>query len=294
MGLGLVCAFGTAVCYGVGSVLQAVAARRTPTTQGLDPRLLLTLAGSWLYLAGLALDALGFALMLVAVQSLPLFAVQAVVASFLAITAVLGAVFLHMSLTRGDWLGLAAVIGGVVLVGLSAAPDRPVDAGPWVQWGVLVAAVLLAMVAPVFGRMTGAVSAAGLGAVAGLAFGATSVAARLLPQHLAWAEPWGSLQRLAASPPAYALVVAGVVALLAYSTALQRSTVTAATAALVVGETIAPALVGVAWLGDRPRDGWVWAAVVGFALAVGGAVSLARHGEIDDAATDQELDRRAV
>jgi len=292
--VGLVCALGTAACYGVGSVLQAVAARRTAPTQGLDPRLLLTLAGSWLYLTGLALDALGFALMVVAVQSLPLFAVQAVVAGFLAVTAVLGAVFLHMSLTRGDWLGLAAVIGGLVLVALSAARDAPVAAGPWVLWGVLVAAVGLALVAPVFGRMTGAVSAAGLGAVAGLAFGATSVAARLLPEHLAWSEPWRSLQRLAASPPAYALVVAGVVALLAYSTALQRSSVTAATAPLVVGETIAPALVGITLLGDRPRDGWAWAAVLGFVLAVGGAVSLARHGEIEDAVTDQEPDRRAV
>jgi drug/metabolite transporter (DMT)-like permease len=292
--IGLACALGTAGCYGVGSVLQAVAARRTPTTLGLDARLLLTLAGSWLYLSGLALDALGFVLMLVAVQSLPLFAVQAVVASFLAITAVLGAVFLHMSLSRGDWLGLGAVIGGLVLVGLSAAQDHRVEVSPWVPWGVLVVAVGLAAVAPVFGRMTGAVSAAGLGAVAGLAFGATSVAARLLPEQLSGSEPGTSLRRLATSPPTYALVLAGGVALLAYSTALQRSTVTAATAPLVVGETIAPALVGLTLLGDRPREGWAWAALLGFVLAVGGAVILARHGEIDDVATEQEKDRRAV
>ena len=294
METGLVCALGTAVCYGVGSVLQAVAARRTPTTEGLDPRLLLRLAGSWLYLVGLALDALGFVLMVVAVQSLPLFAVQAVVASFLAVTAVLGAVFLHMSLTPGDWLGLAAVIGGLVLVGLAAAPDRRVTPSHWLGWGALTAAVLLAVLARVFGRRTGASSAAGLGAVAGLAFGTTSIAARLLPAHLSWTESTTSLRRLAASPATYALVLAGVVALLAYSTALQRSTVTAATAPLVVGETIAPALVGIALLGDRPREGWAWAAALGFVLAVGGAVSLARHGEIEGVATDQALDRRRV
>ena len=69
---------------------------------------------------------------------------------------------------------------------------------------------------------------------------------------------------------------------------------TVATAPLVVGETIAPALVGITLLGDRPREGWAWAAVLGFALAVGGAVGMARHGEIEDVVTDQEPDRRAV
>src|SRR5689334_21354229 len=103
---GLICAFATAGCYGVGSVLQALAARRTEPTVGLDPRLMLRLARSWPYLTGLALDALGFVLVLVAVQSQPLFVVQAVVASFLAVTAVLGAVFLDMPLSGRDGLGL--------------------------------------------------------------------------------------------------------------------------------------------------------------------------------------------
>jgi drug/metabolite transporter (DMT)-like permease len=291
---GLICAFATAGCYGVGSVLQAVAARRTDATVGLDPRLMLRLARSWPYLAGLALDAAGFVLMLVAVRSLPLFVVQAVVASFLAITAVLGAVFLDMPLSRRDRVGLAAVTLGLVLVGLSASTEHHAPAGRWLPWGVLVAAVLLAALAPVFGRLTGESSAAGLGAVAGLAFGATSVAARLLPGSLSWHEPGPSLRRLAASPATYALVVAGAVALLAYSTALQRGSVTVATAPLVVGETIAPALVGVLLLGDHARPGWAWAAVLGFALAVGGALAMARHGEVRDGPGGQVVGRRGV
>ena len=74
-----------------------------------------------------------------------------------------------------------------------------------------------------------------------------------------------------------------MVALLSYSTALQRGTVTQATAPLVVGETIAPALVGVVMLGDVPRAGWEWVAVVGFGLAVGGALALAGHGDVAEA-----------
>ena len=75
---------------------------------------------------------------------------------------------------------------------------------------------------------------------------------------------------------------AGVLAMLTYSIALQRGTVTQATAPLVVGETVAPALVGLLLLGDHSRPGWGWVAVVGFTLAVGGAVSLAQHGELTD------------
>ena len=40
--------------------------------------------------------------------------------------------------------------------------------------------------------------------------------------------------------------------MLTYSIALQRGTVTQATAPLVVGETVAPALVGLLLLGDQP------------------------------------------
>ncbi len=294
MTIGLLCAAGSAWSYGVASVLQAVAARRTAGTEGLDPRLMLRLAQSWRYLLGLALDGLGFVLTLVAVQTLPLFVVQSVVASFLAITAVLGAVFLKMPLSLADWIGLVLVVGGLVLVGLSAAEDAQVSVSRAEQWGVLVASVLLAALAPVFGKMTGAVSAAGLGAVAGLAFGATSVAARMLPEPLEWTEPVRSLRLLATNPVTYGLLVAGAVALLAYSTALQRGRVTVATAPLVVGETIAPALVGIALLGDHPREGWAWAAVLGFALAVGGAVSMARHGEIEEADQGHELDRSSA
>lgn len=54
---------------------------------------------------------------------------------------------------------------------------------------------------------------------------------------------------------------------------------TTATAGLVIGETIGPALVGVIWLGDRTREGLAWLAVLGFAVAVAGALALARFGE---------------
>ena len=111
-----------------------------------------------------------------------------------------------------------------------------------------------------------------MGAAAGLGYGVVAVAARILPSP--------TIQGYLADPATYALLIGGAVALLTYPTALQRGTVTQATGPLVVFETVAPAVVGVLMLGDQPRPGWGWVAIVGFLLAVGGAVSLARHGEL--------------
>lgn len=275
MTLGLATAVVAAICYGVGSILQAAAARGTAQVDGLDPRLLVRLLKSWKYLLGVGLDGLGFLLGLVAVRSLPLFVVQSIVASFLAITAVLGAIFLKMPLSRRDKAGIAVVVIGLVLVGSSAAEDSEVAVSAAETWGVLIAAVALVVLAIPAARLSGAAGATAMGAVAGLAFGATAVAARMLPDDLA---------DIPASPATWALALGGVTALLTYSVALQRGTVTQATAPVVVGETIAPAIVGLTLLGDAPRPGWGIVAAIGFVLAVAGAVSLARHGEIEEEA----------
>ncbi len=275
MALGLLGAFAAAICYGVASVLQALAVRQAATATGLDPRLLLRMLRSWPYLAGLALDGLAFVFSIAALRSLPLFAVQAIVASFLAITAVLGALMLHMPLSRRDKIGIAVVVLGLVLVALSAAEDRPTAVGAAEHWAILIAAVALGLAAVPLARLSGAAGAAALGTIGGLAFGAVAVAARILPAPI-------TISSILTDPVSYALVVAAAVALLTYSTALQRGSVTQATAPLVVAETVAPALVGLLMLGDQPRAGWGWIAALGFGLAVVGALSLARHGELGD------------
>jgi drug/metabolite transporter (DMT)-like permease len=273
MVLGLIGAFGAAICYGVASVLQALAARRTATAEGLDPRLFLRLLKSVPYVAGLGLDVLGFLLSLVALRTLPLFLVQGVIASSLAVTAVLGAIVLHMGLSVREKVAVGVVVAGLILLALSAAEDHVVDVTSAQRWGVLISAVVLSGLAVALARLRGRLGAAALGSVAGLQFGVVAVAARILPASY---DP----RVLLTDPATYALIIAAPVGLLALSTALQRGTVTQATAPLVVAETIAPALVGLLMFGDAPRAGWGWAAAAGFILAVLGAVSLASHGEV--------------
>jgi hypothetical protein len=78
-------------------------------------------------------------------------------------------------------------------------------------------------------------------------------------------------------------VAAGIVSFVFYATALESGSVTVATSAVVLAETLPPAVVGVLFLGDTTRHGLTPVAAVGFGLAVVSAVMLARFGEADHA-----------
>jgi hypothetical protein len=72
---------------------------------------------------------------------------------------------------------------------------------------------------------------------------------------------------------------AGVVSFVFYTTALDGGSVTVATGAVVLAETLPPAVVGVLFLGDTTRAGLAPLAWAGFVLAVASAILLARFGE---------------
>lgn len=278
--VGLACAAGSSLCYGLGSVLQAVAAVDADAAPRLDPRLLLRLGSAWPYLVGLALDGVGFVLSLVALRSLPLYVVQAVVASFLAVTAVIGAVFLGTRLRKVEWVALGVVVLGLALVSLSAAPQSARAPGTFLEWLVLATAVTLALAAVPLGRLSGVRGAWVLGGVAGLAFGVVAIGVRALSSATTHGDLVPPVHALATSPTSYALLVAAPLALITYATALQRGSVVQATAPLVVGETVLPAIVGLSLLGDHPRPGLGIAAAAGFTLAVAAALLLSRFGEV--------------
>ena len=109
--------------------------------------------------------------------------------------------------------------------------------------------------------------------MAGFGYGVIGIAARVLNGF----EPLTLLR----DPAAYAVAAAGIVSFVFYATALEGGSVTVATAAVVLAETLPPAIIGVVFLGDRTRPGLEPAAIAGFLLAVTSAVMLARFGEAD-------------
>ncbi|MGW1727176.1 DMT family transporter [Streptomyces sp. NPDC002306] len=267
----MVCALGAAVCFGTATVLQAMAARTAGAAGGGEAALLLRALRQWRYLAGLALDGLGFLLQVAALRSIPIYAVGAALAASLAVTAVVAARLLRVRLSRVEWGAVGVVCAGLAMLGLASGPEGERAGSTALKWAMLAAAGAVLLLGLVAGRLPERGRALLLGLGAGFGFGVVEVAVRLIDDL--------SPGTLAVNPATYALLLGGGAAFLLLTSALQRGSVTTATAGMVIGETIGPAAVGVVWLGDRTREGLAWVAVLGFAVAVAGALALARFGE---------------
>lgn len=271
--LGLTTALAATVCFGFGAVFQARGARSAPRADRVRAGLLAALARSWQFVLGTLLDIVGFVLSIVALRTLPLFLVQAVTNAGLAVTAVAAVRLLGARLRRSDVAAVLAVVVGLTLLALGSGREGRDHAAPPFHWALLATTAVMLLATVVLVRRQGNAAAAGLGLLAGVGFGVTSLAVRVL-------DVSGPLAVLT-DPAAYALAVGGLGGYLAYALALQRGTVTAATAAGTVTETFGPALVGVTVLGDTARPGFEWCALTGFVVAVGGTIVLSRFGELE-------------
>ncbi|HET9656374.1 MAG TPA: hypothetical protein VFP72_13545 [Kineosporiaceae bacterium] len=263
--IGVITAALAAGAFGVASILQSIGARREPTTDRIDLLLLFRLLRHPVFVVSVLFSAVGFGLHMVALRLMPLFAVQPMIAGSVAVTAVLQAWRRVEPLGRRGRLLVLAVCAGLGLVTVSAVSSAAVHPSVAERRLLLVAVAVICLAGWVGGLVRGPVGASLLGVLSGLGFAIVAVSARSMPSVTPFA--------LVADPAAYALALAGGVAFLLYSTALQRGTVITATAAMVVANTVAPVLAGVFWLGDRFRPGWEPAAAVGLVIA-GAAVVL--------------------
>ncbi|MEI6454585.1 MAG: hypothetical protein WCO31_08340, partial [Actinomycetes bacterium] len=105
-----------------------------------------------------------------------------------------------------------------------------------------------------------------LGAIAGLAFGGAALCVRSLSSGMRLVE--------ILHPTVWILVAFGAMGMAFFATALQRGSVTVTTACLFTAETIAPAIIGMAVLGDQARPGLGFLAVIAFVLTLGASVGL--------------------
>ncbi|MGW0660495.1 hypothetical protein [Streptodolium elevatio] len=272
----LLAAVAAAFFYGVATVLQALGSRRVRQTGGggLDPRLLVRVFRQWPFVAGTLLDLAGFAAQLVALAELPVFAVEAAQAANLAVTAVVAVPLLGVVLGRREWGAIFAVCVGLALLGLSAGREGPAETGDGFRYALLGSVAVIVLLGVWAARRTEPWRSRLLGLTAGFGFGLIALAGRVLTD-VAVRDLW-------TNPATWALVLAAVVTMLIYATALQGGAVTAVAAALVVGETVLPAAAGIIFLGDHSRPGFAPAAAAGFVCAVAGAMALAKFGEGGD------------
>jgi drug/metabolite transporter (DMT)-like permease len=279
MVVSLIAGIVAALFYGVATVMQAVAVHEASnrqareTTAGVDPGLVPRMLRQWRFVVSLCLDLLGFIAQLVALQRLPLFAVQAMVAANLAVTAVIASFVIKIRLSWREWAAVVGVVAGVGLLGSSAGAEGATQAGAIFKLALIVAVAVLAVAGLAAARSREPLRTLLLGVVAGFGYGVVGVAARVLNGF----EPLTLLK----DPAAYALAAAGIVSFMFYATALEGGRVNVATAAIVLAETLPPAVIGVLFLGDKTRPGLGPVAIAGFTLAVVSAVMLARFGEAE-------------
>ncbi|MFI1798648.1 hypothetical protein ACH427_15045 [Streptomyces sp. NPDC020379] len=289
--IGLVTAVAASACYGTGSVLQAVGSRKsarreaatassTGTTQHGGPSLSSTAkaAVTWEFMVGTVLDFIGFGLGALAARMLPLFLSQTVISANLVVTALLSIKLLGIRLTKPEWASIGVVCSALVLLATAAGHEGGGDAARSTHWWLLVISVVLMGGGTVAVRLMGSRAAILAGLLSGLGFGAIGVGVRVLDGI----DPF-DLPTLLADPALYAILISGAVGMYLHTVALQIGSVNGATAALVVGETVLPGIIGVLLLGDSSRPGFAWVAVLGFLLAVTGAVAVAWFGEPEGA-----------
>jgi len=278
--LGFLLALGCSVCYGTASVLQAMATRSVDagSGSGIDAALVVRAVRQWRYTAGLALDGLGFLLQVAALRLVPIYVVAAALAASIAVTGIVSAWVLSARLSSAEWTAVGVVCASLFVLALTAGPGHFRRAPAGLGWALLAVVALLFLVGAFAGRLVDRERGFALGLCAGSGFGVVEVAVRVLDVI----DP--TKRAFYINPALYALLAGGAAGFLLLTSALQRGSVTTTVAAMVVGETIAPALVGVIWLGDSARDGLGWVVVVGFVVAVSATLVLARFGEAPEPA----------
>ncbi len=252
----LLAAVAASLLYAVSTIMQAVAMRRTQGIAAMTQPLVL---------GGLVIDGVAWLLSLLALDHLPLFVVQAIVAASLVAVVLLARLVLGATLRRTDVVAMGVAVAGLVVLSLASgeqpAPHPPAGFSTWVN----VAAVAVALGTAAAYRRGHPMLLAALG---GLGYSVAAVAAR-------GAHASGDLLDTVLQPLALAIVLGGAAGALAYLRALERGSVGSVAATVSVIEVLAPGIVGLTVLGDVVRDGWAAPAVVGVVAAVGGCIVLA-------------------
>ncbi len=252
MVIGLGAALVAAVLFGVGAVMQAVAARR-----GRLISLMMALVA--------LIYVLGWALHLVSIAMVPLYVAQVGISASLAVTAVTASRLLGERLAPRHRLAIGVLVGGLALLAVAAGPvgDHAFEEGDIVA---LYAALVLILV---FGLMAMRLSGQGggvlLGVLGGIAYAGSPIATRSLVDF-SW--DWLSVA------PALSIGLFGLLGFWLYSNALRRASVIAASAPLVLLQTVLPAVVGVFTFDDAFREGWLPAAIVAFVASTAAALAL--------------------
>jgi hypothetical protein len=223
------------------------------------------------YVTGLALDLLAGIFTLIAVTKLPLFLVQAVIASSILLTAWFERWFSHRTLKPHTYPAALAVVIGLVFVALAAHSENTAAVGPVLKNVLLLSPIFFAVTGGIALKLKDRLGYVSLGILSGTAFGCISIIGRVL----AYPYPFWNILK---NPLIWVIVIDGALGMLLFTAALQRSLATVVNGVMISTETTVPILAGIILLGDTARNG-LWAPVwIGCTLVICGCSYIAFTG----------------
>lgn len=261
--LALLAAIGCAVFNGIAAILEKTGASKHETSVSIHPGLLWKLRKNLPYVIGIILDLCAWVLTLVAVHNLPLFLVQPIIACSVIVTLLIEHfVFKHKLSSR--FIGSVAVILlGLVLLAISATPEKSQPISQTLKWLIVLGPILLLILGSIFSKTKRHYSTFILAALSGIAFGGVSIAGRVLAIKSPYLHVIYSSLMLS-------IIAYGLLGILFFTMALQRHLASVVSSVMIACETIVPIIIGIAFLGDHPKhDLWVLV-YTGIALTLAG------------------------
>lgn len=256
MTLALTAAAVAAIAYGISTVMQAVAMRRAHGLSGVAQPLVL---------GALVLDGAAWLLSLVALDRLPLFVVQAVLASSVVVVVLLARVVLAAPTRPRDVAAVVVVVLALVVLA-GGSGEQPATAPPSGFDAAMITAAALLSVATAVAYARG--GPALLATLSGLGYSGAAIAAR-------GAHGADDILGTVLQPLTIVILVCGACGVLASLRALESGSAGSIAAVLSVTEVVVPGAVGLVVLGDVVRDGWTVPVALALVAALGACWVLA-------------------
>jgi drug/metabolite transporter (DMT)-like permease len=269
-----------ALTFGAGVAFEARAAVQEPQALAGKPSLLLRLARRPLWICGLAANVAGFALQTAALHRGSLVVVQPLLTTSLLFTLLILAAWDRSPLTRSQWSAILLVVVGLgIFLAVSSPRESSTGSADTQAWLLCTLSVVTIVgVAALAGlRTRGTRRVALLAVAAGTADAFMATLAKAFSHSLD--HGLGGAFR---TWTPYAVVAAGIAALLFISTAYQAGRPTVALPIITVLDPIVAVVIGITFYGEHVRFGGVRspAIVVAAVGMVAGLIMLTRDDRV--------------
>lgn len=272
--LAIVFSLATAATNAASATLQWDAASRAPEQRAPGWKLPAYLLHRPEYLAAVGTLTLSFLLQAAALHEGAVVLVQPLLVTELPFTLVLSALWLGLRTDRREALGIAATCTGLAILLGVGRPQGGRSTAPSLTWFLAGAAVTAALVVlVVVGHKGSKLRRTVCFALAsGLAFSITAILVKATTSRVEY-----GVSGIFTAWPVYAMVFAGLLAVLLQQQAMRSGSLAAAKTATTIINPVASILLGVGVFGETFASGALVAVeVIGAAIMVGGIVELGR------------------